>query len=93
MAQPVFASTNITTNTTTTIKSGPGVLGGVTINTKGTAANTATLFDSTTGSGTKIGTIDTTSAQGTLLYDILFVNGLTITTATGGAADLTVEWY
>lgn len=93
MAQPVFSNTNITTNTTTTVKSLPGVLGGITINTKGSAGNTATVFDSTTGSGTKIATIDTTSAQGTLMYDVLFINGLTIVTANGGAADLTVEWY
>lgn len=93
MAQPFFNPTNITTNTTTLVKTGTGILGGITINTKGATSNTATIFDSLTGTGTKIGTIDTTAAQGTLLYDVLFVTGLTIVTATGTAADLTVEWY
>ncbi len=93
MAQPYSRYTNIATNTTTTIYSGRGVLVGLTINTKGASSNTATIYDNTAGSGTKIAIIDTTSAQGTLAYFVEFNTGLTIVTATGTAADITVEWY
>lgn len=92
MATPVFSFTNITTNTTTVLKTGPGILGAITINTKGASSNTATIYDNTAGSGTKIGTIDTTVGVGTLAYDLAFTTGLTIVTATGTAPDLTVQW-
>jgi hypothetical protein len=64
----------------------------ITINTRGTTANTATVFDSLTGTGTKLATIDTTSAVGALTYDVQFTNGLTIVTATGGNADITASF-
>jgi len=62
----------------------------ITINTKGASANTATVYDNTAGSGTKIATIDTTASVGTLRFDAAFSTGLTIVTATGTAADITV---
>ncbi len=92
MAQPVFTGTNITTNATTTLKSRPGILAAIAINKAGASANTATIYDNTVGSGTKIGTIDTTAGIGTIAYDAVFSTGLTIVTATGTAADLTVMW-
>ena len=92
MAQPVFNYTHILTNTTTTIKTGPTLLGGFTINTKGTGGNVATIFDATSTGGAVVGVIDTTSAQGTLLYDLALTTGLVILTAGGVAPDLTVEW-
>lgn len=87
-----FLNNNITTLTTTTVKSGSGLLHAIVINTKGTTASTATIFDNTVGSGTKIGTLDTTAATGTLLYDTVFATGLTIVTATGVAPDITVVY-
>ena len=81
---------NITTNTTTTVVTGPGVLKRIVINTKGASANTATIYDNTTNSGTKIATMDTTANVGEVNYDVSFVTGLTVATATGTAADLTV---
>lgn len=83
---------NITTNTTTTVKTGAGVLNSISINTKGASSNTATIYDNTAGSGTKLGTIDTTAAIGQINYGIAFSTGLTIVTATGTAADLTVNY-
>lgn len=89
--------TNITTGTTTTLKSGRGRLSRIVVN-KAVAAATITVYDSTTGSGTKIGTITFGAA---LLSDppiqsnygndgLLFQTGLTIVTS--GATDLTVIW-
>lgn len=83
---------NITTNTTTTVKSGAGFLHTVCVNTKGATANTATIYNNTAGSGTKIGTLDTTASVGCQTYDAAFSTGLTIVTATGTAADLTVTY-
>ncbi len=83
---------NITTNTTTTVKSGAGILHKVCINTKGASANTATIFDNTAGSGTKMGTLDTTADTACKVYDAAFATGLTVVTATGTAADLTVVY-
>jgi hypothetical protein len=77
---------------TTTIKSGAGVLHSVNINVKGATANIATIYDSTTGSGTVIGVIDTTVDVMTHTYDIAFNTGLTIVTSAGTGGDLTVSW-
>jgi hypothetical protein len=85
--------THISSNTTTLVKSGAGILHTVTISTKGASANTATIYDSLTGTGTVIGVIDTTSNTATVLYDIGFYTGLTIVTATGTSADLTVSYH
>ena len=56
-------------------------------------ANTATVYDNTAGSGTKIATIDTTLGRAVaLILDVAFATGLTVVTATGTAADLTVAY-
>lgn len=82
---------HITTNTTTTVKSGAGVLRRIVINTKGSTSNTLTIYDNTTGSGTVIGVIDTVNgASGHFEYGVNFSTGLTIVTANGTAADVTV---
>lgn len=83
---------HISSNATTTVKSGAGSLRGITINTKGASANTATVYDNTAGSGTVIAVIDTTAAVGTLSYDIAFTTGLTVVTATGTAPDMTIAY-
>lgn len=87
-----FSFSNITSNATTTVKSGAGLLHTLCINTKGASANTATIYDNTAGSGTKIGTLDTTAGVQCLTYDAVFATGLTIVTATGTAADITVSY-
>lgn len=92
-AEQQFSYSHITAAATTAIKSGAGLLHSLTINTK-SVAGTATVYDSTTASGTVIAVIDTTLAQDTLLYDVKFLTGLTIATADGGVthADLTVSY-
>lgn len=85
---------NITTATTTTVKSGAGVLLGVNVNTL-VASATITVYDNTAGSGTKIGTITLPS---TITGDdpipislgIAFTTGLTLVTS--GLTDLTVSY-
>jgi uncharacterized protein YcfJ len=78
--------------TTTTVKSTAGVLHSICINTN--AAGTATIYDNTVGSGTKIGTI-TGGVVGIgpicQIYDVAFWTGLTIVTATP-AMDITVSF-
>lgn len=102
--EPIYSFLNITTNTTTTVKSGAGTFHGFTINNNGfTTAGTVTIYDNTAGSGTKIGTwtipiqppgttlLATTFFPPTLELDASFSTGLTIVTATSApAADITV---
>lgn len=90
-AQQVFSYANITTDTTTTLKTGPGCLHGICINTPA-ATGTITIYDSTAAGGTKIGTITSyASAVGCQHFDIAFWIGLTIVTATA-APDITVSF-
>ena len=81
---------NINTNTTTTVKSGAGVLKRIVVNKIGTSSNTCTIYDNTTAAGTIIGTIDPVHTQMVFEYDLAFSIGLTIVTANGTAADITV---
>lgn len=83
-----FDHTNITTATTTVVKAGSGYLKNITIN--NTVASTITIYDSTAGSGTLIGTLEASVTPRTLHYDLHFATGLTIVTA--GASDLTVVY-
>lgn len=87
-----YAFTNITTATTTTVKSGSGFFKALIVN-KGVATATITIYDNTAGSGTKIGTITFGAALlsdpgSTVEYCCKFSTGLTIVTS--GATDLTV---
>ena len=81
---------NINTNTTTTVKSGAGVLKRIVVNKVGALSNTCTIYDNTTATGTIIGTIDPVHTQMVFEYDLAFSIGLTIVTANGTAADITV---
>ena len=82
---------NITTATTTTVKSGSGGLRAIIVNTA-VASATITIYDSLTASGTKIGTITLglTAIPLVIPYDIAFNTGLTVVTS--GAIDLTVAY-
>ncbi len=77
---------NITTATTTAVKSGSGVIERIVVNTVG-SSSTATVYDNTAGSGTKIATINTDSL-GTYYYGARFGTGLTVVTV--GTPNLTV---
>jgi hypothetical protein len=86
-----FQYQNITTDTTTVVKSTSGVLHTVCVNTPA-ATGTITIYDSTAASGTKIGTITSyASLPKCFTYDVAFWTGLTIVTATA-APDVTVSW-
>lgn len=88
-----FKFLNITTDTTTTVKSGAGVLHTITVNTAN-ASSVITVYDSTAASGTKIATITLPASGGvpvTLQYDAIFQNGLTVVT-TVLASDFTVSY-
>lgn len=87
-----FTYTNITSATTTTVKSGSGFLHGITVN-AAAAGGVITLYDNTAGSGTKIGTITFPATllanQLLLIFDVKFTTGLTIVTS--ASTDLTIS--
>jgi hypothetical protein len=87
MSKP-YIYRNITTATTTVVKSGAGVLKGITVNT--TAAGTITIYDNTSAAGTKIGTLKSSVVEGTYEYNVAFATGLTV--VTGAASDITVAY-
>lgn len=87
-----FTFGHISTAATTTLKSGSGTLHNVSVNTLGTVASTATIYDSTTGSGTVIGVINTLNLSGSFILDVAFTTGLTIVTTGTIAPDLTVSY-
>lgn len=83
-----FSYSNITSATTTTVKSGAGFVHAITVNT--TAAGAITIYDNTAGSGTKIGTLKASVGEQTFFYNASFGTGLTIVTA--AASDITVSY-
>src|SRR6267154_4109254 len=80
----IWTAKNISTATTTVVKSGAGIFHGFCVNTVGT---TVVFFDNTAGSGTKIASW-TSTALGCFLMDAQFNTGLTAVTV--GASDITV---
>lgn len=87
-----YAFLNITTDTTTTVFSGPGVLGAVCVNSTA-ATETITIYNNTSATGTKVGTITLGSSSGGCIQYNAYLNlGLTIVTATA-AGDLTIMWH
>ncbi len=88
----IWTYTNITSQTTTLVKTGPGILHSVTFN-KPTATGTVELDDALTHTTPKIGTITTPTGPFpvTLLYDVEFTVGLSITTGTADQ-DITIAF-
>lgn len=83
---------NITGDATTLVKSGPGIMHGICVNTP-TATETSTVYDSLTATGTKIATLTSyTGLPGCYIYDVAFATGLTIVTAVA-SGDITVSYY
>jgi hypothetical protein len=78
----------ISTATTTTVKSGSGILEKIIVSTVG-SSSTATIYDNTAGSGTVVGVINTDSL-GTYNYGGRFATGLTIVTV--GTPKITVVY-
>lgn len=91
MADSPFLHNNISTNATTVVKSGAGVLHCITVNTTGTTT-TATVYDNTSAAGTKIATINSSASHITQIYDVSFNTGLTVVTAGAAASDITISY-
>jgi hypothetical protein len=86
-----YTYTHISTDATTQIKSGPGIMHTLCVNSPA-ATETITIYDSLTGSGSIMAVVTlTASTQSCFAYDIAFGTGLTIVTAIA-AGDLTVTW-
>lgn len=83
---------HISTATTTTIKSGAGVLHNISVNALGTVASSCTVYDNTAGSGTIIGVINTLNLSGSFVLDVAFSTGLTLVTTGTVAPDITVSY-
>jgi hypothetical protein len=84
---------NITTQTTTLLKTGPGILHCIVVN-KPTATTTIEVDDAVTHTSPIIGTITIPGGPTScfsLEYDVEFVNGLSITTGTANS-DITVAF-
>ena len=82
---------NITTNTTTVVKSGAGILHAVIINAPA-ATGTITIYDNTAASGNIIATITMVAGQAiSIPYNIFFSTGLTIVTAVS-AGNITIAF-
>ncbi len=89
-----WTAAHISTATTTTVKSGAGVLHRIVIGTIVGAA-TITVYDNTAGSGTVIGVLTLPAAGAgdmpdSLEFNVAFATGLTLVTS--GATDLTVAY-
>jgi hypothetical protein len=85
---------NITTNASTIVRNdgNPCVLKSVIINKLGASSNTATIYNGNSTGGTKICTIDTTSASPQRNFNVLCDVGIFVVTATGTAADITIVY-
>lgn len=92
---PTYTYSEIFSSGTTTLKSGPGHLKAIVVNSRD-ADDTLQIFDSTAASGTTIaghGGPFSLTAVGTLGYDCDFYTGLTVVTANFNApSSITVVW-
>jgi len=75
-------------NAANTVRTGPGMLHAVSINTKGATGNTLTIAVD----GATLAIIDTTAGPSFYLYDVEFLSSLVATLATGTAADVTISY-
>ena len=82
---------NIATSTTTTLKTGAGVLHTITVWNGGATAPSITVYNNTAGSGAIIGTF-TPPAIGTFTLNVAFTIGLTIVTAGTTPVNVTVSY-
>ena len=85
---------NITTSTSTPVKTGAGIFFGLSVNTAGTGS-AAAVYDGLSAGGTLIGTYSTTAQGGPNITNVglSFLVGLyVVTTDGGGAANITVTY-
>jgi hypothetical protein len=87
-----YAFLNVSTVTTTTVKTGAATLSAISINTKGTVASTITVYDSLSGSGTKIATLDSLNLSGSFIFNVACTLGITVVSTGTVAPDFTVVY-
>jgi hypothetical protein len=87
-----FSASHLAATATTLVKTGAGLLHGVTVNAKGTGTSTVKVYDGLTAGGTLLASIDTTNLAGLFLYDIAFAVGLCVVIAGSTAPDVTVSY-
>lgn len=83
-----YSNQYISTATTTSIKTGHGVLHSITVGE--TAAGAITVYDNTAGSGTVLAVLKASVAEQTFVFDVSFNTGLTVVTA--GASKISVAY-
>jgi len=82
---------NIATNETRVLKTSPGTLHVINVNSKGSGGGSIAFYDGLSAAGTAICSIDTTTVQGYFEYHLDFNSGLTyVSTSTLG--NVTVIW-
>lgn len=89
---PIYEYKNITGQATTLVKTGSGLLHSITFN-KPAATGIVEIDDALTNTSPKIGTITTPASPMpvTLIYDVVFSTGLSITTGTADQ-DITIAY-
>lgn len=87
-----YTYAHIATSTTTTVKSGAGMLHTVCINTLGTTASTVTVDDALTATTPTVAVINSLALLGCTTYDVAFSVGLTLVTTGTAAPDVTVSY-
>jgi len=87
-----FSYAHISTATTTTVKSGAGVVHTICVNTLGTVASTITVDDALTATTPTIGVINSLTLLGCQTFDVAFATGLTLVTTGTAAPDVTVSY-
>lgn len=91
--EPPYKYNHISTNTTTLVKTGPGILHTLTVNIVGTAPATVVIWDNTAASGTQIANMVINTNDTFFLFDVGFNTGLTIVTTSGATVgDYTVSF-
>lgn len=83
-----YRCTYTETNTSTTIKSGAGVLRAIVVGSTPTTA--IEIYDSAGSGGTKLGELKTSIAENTYVFNCNFTKGLTISNPGGGK--ISVIW-
>ena len=86
-----FSYNNISTDTTTQVKSGAGVIHSVSVNTAGTVASSVSIYDSTTTT-TPVIAIVSALATGYFILDASFSSGLRVVTTGTVAPNVTITY-
>jgi hypothetical protein len=98
MATPIPAGamlyTHLNSNASTdNLLTRAGMLHTITINTKGATGNTLTVYDNAAHGSNTLAVIDTTGATQCFIFDAWLQNGLSVTIASGTAADVTLTYF